>query len=123
MEAQVGNFVLASHADVLPTWPRRGLPDEMYNPSASCGLCGLFDTYISWLCTEDAACLLRCSPDHDATNGFFVSCFVRSIALETEARSTPGKRKARKGDEVSNVKQPKKKKQKEGPQSDTQAHV
>jgi len=31
-----------------------------------------------WRSTADASSLLRCSPDHDATNGFFVSCFVRN---------------------------------------------
>lgn len=58
-EALIGNFRLASQQDVLPTWHRRGLPDEMDNPA-------------------DASSLVRCSPDHDATNGFFVSCFVRN---------------------------------------------
>jgi len=27
--------------------------------------------------TGDAECVIRCSPGEDATNGFFVSCFVR----------------------------------------------
>jgi len=27
--------------------------------------------------TGDAECVVRCSPGEDATNGFFVSCFVR----------------------------------------------
>ena len=27
--------------------------------------------------TGDADCVVRCSPGEDATNGFFVSCFVR----------------------------------------------
>ena len=27
--------------------------------------------------TGDAECMVRCSPGEDATNGFFVSCFVR----------------------------------------------
>jgi len=57
-ESQAGNFKLAPRQDVLPTWPRRGQPGEMDDP-------------------EDAASLVRCSPDYDATNGFFVSCFVR----------------------------------------------
>ena len=29
--------------------------------------------------TDDASSLVRCSPDHDATNGFFVACFIRNI--------------------------------------------
>ncbi|TFY82880.1 hypothetical protein EWM64_g1134 [Hericium alpestre] len=56
-EAKSGHFVLASRADVLPAWNRRGLADVMED--------GL------------AEGLLRCSPGEDATNGFFVSCFVR----------------------------------------------
>lgn len=29
------------------------------------------------LSAGDAECVVRCSPGEDATNGFFVSCFVR----------------------------------------------
>jgi len=58
IESLAGNFRLAGMQSVLPTWPRRGLAGEMDNP-------------------EDATSLVRCSPDQDATNGFFVSCFVR----------------------------------------------
>ena len=29
------------------------------------------------LLAGDAECMVRCSPGEDATNGFFVSCFVR----------------------------------------------
>jgi hypothetical protein len=32
--------------------------------------------------TADAGALIRCSPKEDATNGFFVSCFVRSNAFD-----------------------------------------
>ncbi|EJD06767.1 S-adenosyl-L-methionine-dependent methyltransferase [Fomitiporia mediterranea MF3/22] len=56
-EAKEGHFVLASRNEVLPTWPRRGLPARMpgYNSES----------------------LVRCVPGEDHTNGFFVSCFVR----------------------------------------------
>ncbi|KAK0495411.1 S-adenosyl-L-methionine-dependent methyltransferase [Armillaria luteobubalina] len=57
-EAESGGFKLETPENVLPLWNRRGLPEEMDNPS-------------------DAASLIRCSPSGDATNGFFVSCFVR----------------------------------------------
>ncbi|KAG6854394.1 hypothetical protein C0991_007385 [Blastosporella zonata] len=57
-EAKAGSFGLASPKEVLPQWPRRGLPEEMEDPS-------------------QAESLVRCSPGEDATNGFFVSCFVR----------------------------------------------
>jgi len=77
VEAQTANFRLASQQDVLPAWPRRGLPDEMDNPA-------------------DASSLLRCSPDEDATNGFFVSCFVRSD--RTNNSSVLKKRKDREGE-------------------------
>ncbi|KAF8072034.1 S-adenosyl-L-methionine-dependent methyltransferase [Lyophyllum atratum] len=58
-EAKTGLFSLASPKEVLPQWHRRGLPDELERPS-------------------QAASLVRCSPGDDATNGFFVSCFVRN---------------------------------------------
>jgi putative methyltransferase len=61
---------------------------------------------------EDAAALVRCSPGEDATNGFFVSCFVRK---EATAAST-SKRKAEAGDEGAEVpKRKKKKKTKKAP--------
>ncbi|KAJ7242784.1 S-adenosyl-L-methionine-dependent methyltransferase [Mycena haematopus] len=74
-EAMAGPFHLASQKDVLPKWHRRGLSQEMANP-------------------EDAAPLIRCSPGEDATNGFFVSCFVRK-----EATPSTNKRKAETEDE------------------------
>ncbi|KAI0077870.1 S-adenosyl-L-methionine-dependent methyltransferase [Panus rudis PR-1116 ss-1] len=60
-ECQAGRFKLADKKDVLPSWKRRGIPEEMDNPS-------------------EAASLIRCSPGEDATNGFFVSLFVRETA-------------------------------------------
>ncbi|KAH9928696.1 S-adenosyl-L-methionine-dependent methyltransferase [Fomitopsis serialis] len=60
-EALDGHFVLAPQADVLPTWHRRGLTEEMSSP-------------------DDAQSLVRCSPDGDATNGFFVCLFVKRAA-------------------------------------------
>ncbi|KAJ7671620.1 S-adenosyl-L-methionine-dependent methyltransferase [Mycena polygramma] len=68
---EAGPFHLESKENVLPKWHRRGIPEEMASP-------------------EDAASLIRCSPGEDATNGFFVSCFVRK---EDTAPST-SKRKA-----------------------------
>lgn len=38
--------------------------------------------------------LIRCSPDHDATNGFFVSCFVRAPVSTQSGNDLDGKRKA-----------------------------
>jgi len=56
-EAIAGGFNLASRAEVLPSWPRRGQPGILND-------------------TETEA-VVRCSPGEDGTNGFFVSCFVR----------------------------------------------
>ncbi|KAG9013968.1 hypothetical protein FRB94_004348 [Tulasnella sp. JGI-2019a] len=52
-----GFFGLAPRSLVLPEWPRRGLAGG--------------------LGTLDTESVLRCSPGQDATNGFFVACFVR----------------------------------------------
>jgi hypothetical protein len=42
---------------------------------------GLFVTWVDE--GKDCAdCLIRCSPGEDATNGFFVSCFVRASNRE-----------------------------------------
>ncbi|KAF9266542.1 S-adenosyl-L-methionine-dependent methyltransferase [Marasmius fiardii PR-910] len=58
-EAKNGNFKLATPDEVLPQWPRRGLPEEIDDPRL-------------------AQSLVRCVPGDDKTNGFFVSCFVRN---------------------------------------------
>ncbi|KAJ7678521.1 S-adenosyl-L-methionine-dependent methyltransferase [Mycena rosella] len=79
-EAVAGAFRLAPREDVLPTWQRRGMPEETADP-------------------DDAASLIRCSPGEDATNGFFVSCFMRCTA---EAK-VPNKRKAEAQDEEEEV--------------------
>ncbi|KAH9966239.1 S-adenosyl-L-methionine-dependent methyltransferase [Lactifluus volemus] len=57
-EAAAGGFKLAPRAEVLPEWSRRGQP-------------GFLDD------SEDTEAVVRCSAVEDATNGFFVSCFVR----------------------------------------------
>jgi len=68
-EALSKGFKLASPHQVLPTWPRRGLEDELDSP-------------------DDAASLVRCSPTDDGTNGFFVSCFVRPPEVQLGKRKT-----------------------------------
>ncbi|KAL1677689.1 S-adenosyl-L-methionine-dependent methyltransferase [Schizophyllum commune] len=65
-ECRTGDFALASRDSVLPTWPRRGMKEEMVESGA------------------DAEGLIRCLPGEDATNGFFVSCFVRRMEDEME---------------------------------------
>ncbi|KAI0050443.1 S-adenosyl-L-methionine-dependent methyltransferase, partial [Auriscalpium vulgare] len=58
-EAVLGGFTLATREHVLPSWHRRGLPEILSNEAEADGM-------------------VRCSPGEDATNGFFVSCFLRS---------------------------------------------
>ncbi|THH19811.1 hypothetical protein EW146_g1416 [Bondarzewia mesenterica] len=105
-EAQTGPFTLASPHEVLPTWRRRGLPEMLANPA-------------------DAAALVRCSPGEDATNGFFVSCFVRcdnsggpGAPEHKNVQETPMKRKNPEGDGDNASKEPgnkrKKRKKKSG---------
>ncbi|ORX48495.1 S-adenosyl-L-methionine-dependent methyltransferase [Hesseltinella vesiculosa] len=53
------DFSLAPRSSVLPTWQRRGLPNEM----------SLFN--------DQAQNVVRTLPSEDLTNGFFVACFVR----------------------------------------------
>ncbi|KAI0649344.1 S-adenosyl-L-methionine-dependent methyltransferase [Trametes meyenii] len=75
-EAITGRFRLGRKSDVLPTWHRRGIPDEMDN-------------------STDAESVIRCLPGEDGTNGFFVSLFVRTqdVDIERSIKDT-GKRKA-----------------------------
>ncbi|EKM58071.1 uncharacterized protein PHACADRAFT_139688 [Phanerochaete carnosa HHB-10118-sp] len=74
-ECKAGKFRLAPRSMVLPTWQRRGLPEEMDTP-------------------DDAESLVRCLPGEDATNGFFVSLFVRESPVpEGDHQNTVTKRK------------------------------
>ncbi|KAG5645555.1 hypothetical protein DXG03_005830 [Asterophora parasitica] len=67
-EARTGPFSLADRTEVLPQWHRRGLPDELEHQG-------------------QAESLVRCLPGDDATNGFFVSCFVRDVALNEKRKA------------------------------------
>lgn len=50
------------------------------DPGMSGLSCSLADMYLLSSARVDGAdSLIRCSPEEDATNGFFVSCFVKSI--------------------------------------------
>ncbi|KAF8207171.1 S-adenosyl-L-methionine-dependent methyltransferase [Mycena galopus ATCC 62051] len=95
-EAVVGPFHLATQEDVLPKWPRRGIPAEMTEP-------------------EDAAPLIRCSPGEDATNGFFVSCFVRKEALSNKRKAEVEAEDDGMSGDVTVPKRKKKKKNKKSP--------
>lgn len=80
-ETRGRNFKLAPSEDVLPSWHRRGLPDELELPGGRDKPTFLGrQTFGS---TEYALSLVRCSPGEDATNGFFVSCFVSTSAAPT----------------------------------------
>ncbi|KAJ7284670.1 S-adenosyl-L-methionine-dependent methyltransferase [Mycena rebaudengoi] len=79
-EALAGPFNLAPREEVLPNWHRRGLSEEM-------------------AAAEDAASVIRCSPGEDATNGFFVSCFVRRGSQNSDSAAVSKKRKADVDDE------------------------
>ncbi|KIJ52544.1 hypothetical protein M422DRAFT_26124 [Sphaerobolus stellatus SS14] len=77
-EAKSGHFKLAPRSQVIPTWIRRGIPEEM----------GEF--------SDLADSVIRCSPGEDATNGFFVACFIRMTGFISSPRAglTASKRKA-----------------------------
>ncbi|EJD49049.1 S-adenosyl-L-methionine-dependent methyltransferase [Auricularia subglabra TFB-10046 SS5] len=62
-----GEWTLAPRRQVLPSWPRRGLPEELQGVGA------------------DADALVRCMPGDDRTNGFFVSCFIRVNTAKRKA--------------------------------------
>ncbi|KAJ7183139.1 S-adenosyl-L-methionine-dependent methyltransferase [Mycena filopes] len=96
-EALAGPFHLAPREEVLPKWPRRGVPEEMTVP-------------------EDASSLVRCSPGEDATNGFFVSCFVRrEVAVPSTNKRKADGEEAEVSVDVAAPKRKKKKKNKKSP--------
>lgn len=80
-EAQIHSFRLAPPDQVLTGWRRRGLESEMDDP-------------------EQARSLVRCLPGEDATNGFFVACFIKdgsrkrkSNDVATDSKKTPKRKK------------------------------
>ncbi|KZT29691.1 S-adenosyl-L-methionine-dependent methyltransferase [Neolentinus lepideus HHB14362 ss-1] len=77
-EAQAAHYTLAPKEIVLPDWPRRGIPEEMDN-------------------FEQAPSVIRCRPGDDATNGFFVACFIKTSQQDVQV--TSGKRKVDTGTE------------------------
>lgn len=100
-EASKRNFKLAPHGEVLPDWHRRGLADESDSPgeNGKPTLC-----YLTFGSTEYALSFVRCSPSEDATNGFFVSCFVSRDEAQAAHCSDNFMAKKRKGDEKSSMK-------------------
>ncbi|ESK92331.1 nucleus protein [Moniliophthora roreri MCA 2997] len=91
-EALAKNFTLAPRNDVLPKWSRRGIPEEMDKPDL-------------------AESLVRCMPGEDATNGFFVSCFVRQVVAKSDDGNRKRKADSKDSDDMA-VKAPQKKRKK-----------
>ena len=86
-EARVGAFRLAPRSEVLPTWQRRGYPDELDSPGTpSCFSHSGVKLDARFTFTGDASSLVRCLPGEDATNGFFVSCFVRDNGQQSTSK-------------------------------------
>lgn len=86
-EAKQGRWRLAPRSDVLPTWPERGRP----------AACGGDETRAESMvrCTPGGAVDVPPGTVHvEASNGFFVCCFVR-------APSEPRKKKAKRAKAVS----------------------
>jgi len=79
-EAKMHRFKLAPRAQVLPQWPRRGFSHEMDSAA-------------------NASSLVRCQPGDDATNGFFVSCFIRDRTMAVDGALQDCQHDASKGDE------------------------
>ncbi|KAI8985130.1 williams-Beuren syndrome critical region protein 20 copy A [Pilobolus umbonatus] len=80
-------FELAPAATVLPTWERRGIPEELDGNK------------------DLADRLVRTVPSEDLTNGFFVACFIRKGDNDESSNNAI----KRSGDDMKNIK-PKKKK-------------
>lgn len=77
-EAKDGRFGLADPSQVLPEWPRRGMSGELNEPGQE-------------------SSLIRCSPEEDASNGFFVACFTRTpISLQKRKNSVNSSSKKKK---------------------------
>lgn len=79
-EAAVAGFILASRQEVLPTWQRRGYCNEMRKGATfaikNTGI-AIFISRIHISSSGDPMAVIRCLPREDATNGFFVACFVK----------------------------------------------
>lgn len=93
-EAQHNGWTLAPRSDVLPSWSRRGRPEETDNNKGPYAVNFPTTRYPSWLIMADLAeSVIRCLPGEDKTNGFFVSCFVRETAGDKAGSVGKGKRK------------------------------
>lgn len=71
------------------------------------------DSALTVIFSDDAESLVRCSPGEDATNGFFVSLFVR------KQESATGKRKAAEEEQTDAVPEPSAKRRKKKKKANT----
>ncbi|CAG8509248.1 4898_t:CDS:2 [Scutellospora calospora] len=71
---QTDHFVLANKDVMMPSWPRRGISNEINDEGA-------------------AEKFIRTSPNEDYTNGFFVACFVRKATQYKNTKTVSKKRK------------------------------
>ena len=112
-EALEGRYKLAPREQVLPTWNRRGLNEEMGDPGALCGmsLATVADAHRTSI--DHAQSLIRCSPDEDRTNGFFVCLFVRRDEADATDATTAKKRQIE-GDSVEPSQSKRRKRRKKG---------
>jgi len=79
-EAAAAGFILASHQEVLPTWPRRGYCSEMRKGTTFTIKdtdIAIFISRIHISSSGDPMAVIRCLPGEDATNGFFIACFAK----------------------------------------------
>ena len=89
-EATAGGFTLAPRAAVLPAWSRRGQPGILDGTGGCYGSYGLPCCWANYLFMHRQAteAVIRCSPGEDSTNGFFISCFMRSCGACPTTRET-----------------------------------
>lgn len=79
-EFQDKGWALAPRDEVMPSWERRGVPEECGgDKSASpCPFLPLYEITYPAESTAIADSCVRALPE-DGTNGFFVACFVRTV--------------------------------------------
>lgn len=94
-------FELASRDTVLPTWHRRGMPEEMDGDEGN-SWHYIIHTFLFKIQKDLADRVVRTIPAEDLTNGFFVSCFIRKTSeclkrtidkVETVQEAKPNKKK------------------------------
>jgi putative methyltransferase len=123
-EALQAHFHLAPRSQVIPTWERRGKPEEMYDPGTlhplpsmpmpkhNYALASELIPLSSLISVADAESLIRTMPGDDRTNGFFVAVFVRDGPTSSSDNSLKRKLDDGEAGDSANGKKPKKKRKK-----------